>query len=506
MIGFVLGLDVVPRDRSWSPSRRRDVADRRTGTRGAPLAARRRSASCPAPRRVVDQYARGTRRSPKVADPRPRKRDLIKNAFNQLLDLTDPTGITTFAYDLNGNQTTKSEPGGDITSFTWDARDRLAQIDLPGGVVNRFGYDTQNLRVFMDDASGTRRNLLDGVGEVAEHDDVSGERIARYEADPTRADTLLAQTTADGKHQVVTDFLGSVHELVDEAARTRSEYSFDVYGRRAASLEEVSTRWGYAGRPHEPGSRLVYMRARYLDPATGTWLSPDPMREPRALGAYRYAENRPTVLRDPSGEWPFIWDTSCTDTPPFSTWLLSANLEAVQASRYIEGRGLTIRFVDTQAGLMGVGHSIVFGENLLYQEGAEVECVCGPIAGGELHGETKNGTIQISQDALYDPARQPPYIGFASILLHEWTHYSTWFQAETSWPGRLGYFPPSGSGFNAANARFSTDARTDVTWPVPLPAGGQGGIDEVVAQIAEQAAFGGPGRPPFIGYRWLDVE
>ena len=311
MIGFVLGLDVVPRDRSWSPSRRRDVADRRTGTRGAPLAARRRSASCPAPRRVVDQYARGTRRSPKVADPRPRKRDLIKNAFNQLLELNEAAGRTVFAYDLNGNQTTKSEPGGDVTTLTWDARDRLEQIDLPGGVVSRFGYDTQNLRVFMDDSDGVRRLLLDGIEEMAEYDKVSSDRLARFDHDPTRLDALFAQKAFAAKVEALTDALGTVHELADEAAQEPSRFSYDVWGQRTSVVENIGTPWGFQGRRHNAdSSNLVYFRERYAAPQQAAFLSDDPARtvlgsegivDSRHGSGYLYLDGAPSVRRDPLG-------------------------------------------------------------------------------------------------------------------------------------------------------------------------------------------------------------
>jgi RHS repeat-associated protein len=48
----------------------------------------------------------------------------------------------------------------------------------------------------------------------------------------------------------------------------------------------------------EPDLSLNYVRARWLDPQTGSWLSVDSVpTEPR----YRYVSNMPTMRVDPSG-------------------------------------------------------------------------------------------------------------------------------------------------------------------------------------------------------------
>jgi RHS repeat-associated protein len=50
---------------------------------------------------------------------------------------------------------------------------------------------------------------------------------------------------------------------------------------------------------HDPDLDLQYVRARWLNPATGQWMSPDPVEsEPR----YSYAHQMPTTKVDPSGE------------------------------------------------------------------------------------------------------------------------------------------------------------------------------------------------------------
>jgi len=63
-------------------------------------------------------------------------------------------------------------------------------------------------------------------------------------------------------------------------------------------------RWGYN---YDSDTGLYLARSRWLDPATGTWLSTDPIDV--LLGdpnRYRYALNNPIGLIDPSGEIAFL--------------------------------------------------------------------------------------------------------------------------------------------------------------------------------------------------------
>ena len=418
------------------------------------------------------------------------------NRFGQLLNTTNPEGVTTYTWDENGNQTEKAAPDG-TTEYTWDARDRLAAMALPGGRIASYGYNTENLRVSISDALGARSILLDGTQEWSEYD-AEGSQTLRYLSDPERPDSPLAHSSSEGPVQTLTDFLGSPYSLTDADARIVARSSYDVWGRRQSDEREARFVIGFAGRPSVEAGQALYARARYLDVDSGQWLSPEPLRALRSLGAYGYAEGNPATLRDPSGETPFIWDRTCYWLPPFSAYRLSAEIEAMEAARYLEGRGLTIRFMDKQSGLVGTAFSIVFGENLIYQWGAIVQCACDDSL-APLHGAHHGGVITISADAFNDYERE--YEAFAAILLHEWTHYSTWYQMVVGWPERPYYASHSGGDLDVVNYRFSTHAQAGL---VNLNAHG---VDEVIAQLAELYSFPeSRGRGSFLDYMWLDVE
>ena len=54
----------------------------------------------------------------------------------------------------------------------------------------------------------------------------------------------------------------------------------------------------------EASTGLVYLNARYYDPAVARFVSPDPLMnpsDPKTLDPYRYAENNPVVYTDATG-------------------------------------------------------------------------------------------------------------------------------------------------------------------------------------------------------------
>jgi RHS repeat-associated protein len=77
-------------------------------------------------------------------------------------------------------------------------------------------------------------------------------------------------------------------------------FTYDAYGKPTASTGVVSTPFGFAGQYTDAETGFVYLRARYYDPATGQFISRDPLTGTTGQ-PYSYADNNPLNATDPLG-------------------------------------------------------------------------------------------------------------------------------------------------------------------------------------------------------------
>jgi RHS repeat-associated protein len=96
---------------------------------------------------------------------------------------------------------------------------------------------------------------------------------------------------------------GTVLATADAAGNIISSTDYRPFGSQA--LGTPSQGPGYAGHVDDPDSGLIYMQARYYDPASGRFLSVDPATsepgEALAFNRFAYANNNPVSNIDPDG-------------------------------------------------------------------------------------------------------------------------------------------------------------------------------------------------------------
>lgn len=95
------------------------------------------------------------------------------------------------------------------------------------------------------------------------------------------------------------DQLGSTRLLTDEAGDVVGTATYDAYGNTLATTGETS-RLSYTGEYTDPTTGLIYLRARWYDPATAQFLTRDPL-EAMTQDPYGYAANNPVNYTDPTG-------------------------------------------------------------------------------------------------------------------------------------------------------------------------------------------------------------
>jgi len=85
----------------------------------------------------------------------------------------------------------------------------------------------------------------------------------------------IAQQNIVGRQYYLGDALGSVRQLTNAVGSVTLARSYEPFGKLLSTAGNPLTRYGYTGEWTDPTS-LVYLRARYYDPATGRFLSKDP--------------------------------------------------------------------------------------------------------------------------------------------------------------------------------------------------------------------------------------
>ena len=161
---------------------------------------------------------------------------------------------TTYSYDGDGLRTTRTTAAG-TQEFTWDT--------------------SRSLPLLLND--GTTSYVYDDLGLPIEQIDASG-TVLYYQHDQ----------------------LGSTRLLTNAAGAVAATFAYDAFGNLKNKTGTAATplRWG--GQYQDADTGLYYLRARYYDPATGQFLTRDPIasitQEP-----YAYVGGNPLNVGDLTG-------------------------------------------------------------------------------------------------------------------------------------------------------------------------------------------------------------
>ena len=248
-----------------------------------------------------------------------------------------PNGAVSYSYDPVGNrtQTTSSLAGVSAGSFSYDADDRLStdtydangNTTASGGVTNTYDfenhlvqtssgvtivYDGDGNRVSKTVGGVTTTFLVDdqnptGYTQVIEAVSSNGntnkyvhglERISQVAFIASSSTTLTSFYGYDGQ--------GSVRTLTNAAGAVTDTYDYDAFGNLLHSTGTTPNNYLYTGEEFDPDLHVYYLRARYLDTATGRFLTTDPypgdLMDPFSLHRYLYAAADPVNNHDPNGE------------------------------------------------------------------------------------------------------------------------------------------------------------------------------------------------------------
>jgi RHS repeat-associated protein len=250
-------------------------------------------------------------------------------------DVSGQNGTASYTYDSVGNRlqlasTIPALPGG---LLSYDANDRLTGVSYDangntlssGGMSNSYDFENRliqhgNVTILYDGDGNRVSKTVGGVTTKYLIDDVNPtgfaqvlietasdgssrtyvyglERISQKRFDPHTSTTQISFYLYDGHN--------SVRSLTDPTGAVTDSYEYDAFGNVVHSSGSTPNNYLFSGEQFDPDLGLYFLRARYLDTASGRFLTMDPMfgspEDPVSLHRYLYAGDDPVNRVDPSG-------------------------------------------------------------------------------------------------------------------------------------------------------------------------------------------------------------
>ncbi|MET8976251.1 polymorphic toxin-type HINT domain-containing protein [Streptomyces sp. NPDC004539] len=232
-----------------------------------------------------------------------------KPGSHQLATVDTTTGTVkstdSFTYNALGDTRTRLLGNGTSQTLDWDAEGHLAKVTQPveGGAdkVTEYLYDADGNRLI--GRTPTETTLYLGATEITlpkgatttqgtRYFDIGGGHRAVQKDNGTISFTLA-------------DHHGTAQLAVDSTTQSLTQRRTKPFG---ASRGTEPANWpgtkGFVGGTTDTATGLTHLGAREYDPATGRFLSVDPLfaaDDPQQMHGYAYAENNPVTYSDPTG-------------------------------------------------------------------------------------------------------------------------------------------------------------------------------------------------------------
>ena len=125
----------------------------------------------------------------------------------------------------------------------------------------------------------------------------------------TRGFELISRREGTTASYYVYDGGLSVRALTNEASTVTDTIVFDAFGNETGRTGTTDNPYGFQGEEQD-ATGLYYLRARYMDPAAGTFTTMDTyggsLSDPMSLHKYLFANSNPVMYSDPSGHFSLV--------------------------------------------------------------------------------------------------------------------------------------------------------------------------------------------------------
>ena len=236
--------------------------------------------------------------------------DLNNRLTREARSDTAGMSVTNYNYDPNGNLISK---GYETYSTAGEDAESLA-LDISGAYIDSYVYNVRNQLVsaqtggtvsaYSYNAAGMR-NAKTVDGETTYQVWSNGNVISEYGAHTAvyRYGNGLVDATEGGvQRYYLYNGHGDTTQLVNSQGSVIADYQYDAFGNQTGGENaDVYNPFRYNGQYTDEETGLIYLRNRYYDPATGRFMTEDPVKD--GLNWYVYCGGNPVMFVDPLGLW-----------------------------------------------------------------------------------------------------------------------------------------------------------------------------------------------------------
>jgi RHS repeat-associated protein len=249
------------------------------------------------------------------------------NFFNQLCECDTRVSVgsweVTFEYDALGRRVSRSYSSGNVV-YVYAGQQVIA--DYARGAVT---------------SSPTYRYVY---AECLGYAGYVDEPILRH-----TGTTTTLPTTGDNALYYHRNQQYSIVGLTNAAGTLVERYTYSAYGTlgiyaangTVRSSSTYANRYTYTGREYDPDLNLYHFRARWYDPATGGFISRDPLGYVDGMSLYRgyfgVQELDPFGLWRSDDDWLWPWDSRASWDPEttIGTWVAGGEYACSGAANFI---------------------------------------------------------------------------------------------------------------------------------------------------------------------------
>ena len=220
--------------------------------------------------------------------------------------------MTPYTYGDAGNLVSQNQSGILIASYTYDSQNRMTTAKtygISGTLTETYNYDALGNRIAKTTDGVKTEYLIDystGYAQVLRAT-TAGSTIFY-----TRGFELISRKDATRELWYLSDGGGNVRYLTDSTGSVTDSLVFDAFGNTVSRAGETGDSYGFQGEQQD-ATGLYYLRARYMNPATGSFTQMDTyggsLSDPMSLHKYLFANANPVKYRDPSGNTATLVET-----------------------------------------------------------------------------------------------------------------------------------------------------------------------------------------------------